>query len=129
MATIQATLEQIATDLEAVTGVETSKVGIEPGISPASYPIVRVVPLAIDKAGGNTFPQFDVRIYFGADTAVYSGMAAVYSALFAMHDEIISILENSGSGYTAVFRRTVTDEDRLKPYKILASTFRVFCGP
>lgn len=118
-------LNQIASDLEAVTGVVSSKVGLEPNISPADYPMIRVVPSEIGDASAYSRRKLDVLVYYGAKIHAFSGMAAVYAALLAMEAEIITIMESGTGGYIGVFQKTITDEDRLDTYKLFASRFMV----
>lgn len=118
-------LRQIATDLEAVTGVTTSKVGLEPTINPNDYPIIRVVPTRLSHAEALPRRKIEVLVYYGAKVLTFAGMDAVYEALLAMEGEIITIMENGQGGYLALFQETLTDEDRLETYKLFASRFEV----
>lgn len=125
MGDVMAILNQIAADLEAVSGVTTSKVGLEPTINPNDYPIVRVVPTKLEYSAALGRRKIEVTIYYGAKLQPFDGMAAVYEALCTMEQEIIDILQNGQGGYTANFLGTITDEDRLETYKLFASRFTV----
>lgn len=125
MGDVMTILNQIAADLAAVSGVVTSKVGIEPMISPADYPLIRVVPTRLSHADALPRRKIDVMIYYGAPVQTFEGMAAVYEALCTMEQEIIAIMENGQGGYLANFEETITDEDRLETYKLFASRFTV----
>lgn len=118
-------LRQIATDLEAVTVVTTSRVGLEPAINPNDYPIIRVVPSRLSHAEALPRRKLDVDIYYGAKVQAFAGMDAVYEALLAMEQEIITIMESGQGGYLALFQETITDEDRLETYKLFVSRFLV----
>lgn len=125
MGDVIAILNQIATDLAAVSGVQTSRVGIEPAISPADYPIIRVVPTKLQPSEMLPRRRIEVLIYYGAKVPLLEGMPAVYAALCAMEQAIIDIMESGQGGYLAEFQETITDEDRLETYKLFASRFVV----
>lgn len=123
MGDVMTILNQIAEDLEAVPGVQTCKVGLEPAISPADYPIIRVVPSKLSHAEAYPRRMIDLLIYYGATVQAFEGMDAVYDALCEMEQSIIDIMENGQGGYVAEFQETTTDEDRLETYKLFASRF------
>lgn len=125
MGDVMAILNQIAADLEDVTGVVTSKVGLEPAISPNDYPIIRVVPIKLMQSEMLPRRKIELLVYYGAKVQPFEGMSAVYEALCTMEQEIIDILQNGQGGYVADFLETITDEDRLETYKIFASRFVV----
>lgn len=125
MGDVMTILSQMATDLEAVIGVTTSQVGLEPAISPNDYPIIRVVPSRLEHSAAIGRRKIEVMIYYGAKVQPFEGMAAVYEALCTMEQEIIDILQNGQGGYVANFLETITDEDRLETYKLFASRFIV----
>lgn len=111
-------LEAARDALAAIPGVASCKVGLEAGISPADYPLVRVVPSRITAGkpyGGRTV---DALIYFGVDRSVTQdgGLEAVYAALFDLEAQIRSAVSALGGRYM----ETITDEDRLDTYKLMA---------
>lgn len=120
-------LEDMKTALASVPGVQTCKIGIETGISPDDYPIIRIVPQRSEHGSSLTRTKLSVMIYFGAPLAESDagGLEAVYESLCTMEEDIITALENSSNAFTAVWKDTVTDEDRLEQYKLFASRFDV----
>ncbi len=119
-------LEAARNALAAIPGVASCKVGLEAGISPADYPLVRVVPSRL--TGGKPYGRrtIDALVYFGVKrTATEAGgLEAVYGALFDLEREIRSALSILGARYV----ETITDEDRLDTYKLMAARFELLEG-
>lgn len=113
---MMATLEAMRDALALIPGVASCKVGLEANIGPADYPLVRLVPSRIIPGRPYHARECDTLIYFGAPIANSEGMEAVYTSLFAMEAEILAVLKAQGARY----RETVTDEDRLDAYKLMA---------
>lgn len=109
------TLEAARDALKLITGVASCKIGLEPNISPADYPLIRVVPsrLTPGKPYGNR--TIETLIYFGAQTAKSEGLETVYGDLFDLESAIIAAVQGLGGRY----RETITDEDRLDAYKLM----------
>jgi hypothetical protein len=127
MATTQTmgALEQLRDALATIPGIKTCKIGLEANITPDDYPIIRVVPsLARDgRALGRR--DIDLLIYFGApvqafdDTPDAEGrtrMEKVYAELFEIEARVREQLTRHGG----LYRETITDEDRLDTYKLMA---------
>jgi hypothetical protein len=103
--------------MELIPGVQTSRIGLEPTISPQDYPIVRLVPSRA-RADGMT-RKADVLIYFGQPLhEADNGIGAVYAALLDMEEAVIAAL--SGNGFMVKYLETLTDEDRLEHFKLMA---------
>jgi len=119
-------LNNIKSCLQTIPGIVTCKVGIENGINPDDYPLIRIVPTR--DMHGATIPRkkVEVLVYYGAKIGEIDegGLEAVYAALCGMEDSIITALE-SCRDFTATWEDTVTDEDRLEAYKLFASRFMV----
>ena len=101
--------------LAGISGVASCKVGLEANISPADYPLIRLVPSRLTPGkpyGGRTI---DTLIYFGAQTAKSEGLETVYEDLFDMEAAILAEVQALGGRYI----ETLTDEDRLEAYKIM----------
>ena len=64
-----AILSDIKDALDGITGVTTCKIGLEQGISPADYPIIRIVPTRREHGAALPRTKVNVLIYFGAATA------------------------------------------------------------
>lgn len=61
----------------------------------------------------------EVLVYFGAPVhEAQGGIDDVYDALLAMEEAIIAAL--SGNGFAARYVETITDEDRLEHFKLMA---------
>jgi hypothetical protein len=112
-------LEGLRDALATIPGVASCKIGLEANISPADYPLIRVVPSRIAPGelleGGSTA---ELLIYFGADigAAESGGLEAVYTALF----DLESAIRQKISDANGIYRETITDEDRLDTYKVMA---------
>lgn len=109
------TLEAARDALADIAGVASCKIGLEPNISPADYPLIRLVPsrLTPGKPYGNR--TIETLIYFGAQTTTSEGLETVYENLFALESAIIAAVQDFGGRY----RETITDEDRLDAYKLM----------
>jgi hypothetical protein len=99
-------LETLRDELAAIDGVQSCKIGVEADVSPADYPMVRLVPLRIIPGRPYQNREAEVLVYFGAPVAHSEGMEAVYDALFALELAILRILRSSGHRY----RETITDD-------------------
>lgn len=109
------TLEAVRDALADIAGVASCKIGLEPNISPADYPLIRLVPsrLTPGKPYGNR--TIETLIYFGTQTATSEGLETVYENLFTLESAIIAAVQDFGGRY----RETITDEDRLDAYKLM----------
>ena len=113
---MMATLEAVRDALAGIPGVASCKVGLEANIGPGDYPMVRLVPARIIPGRPYHARECETLIYFGAPIANSEGMEAVYTSLFALEAEILAVLKAQGARY----RETITDEDRLDAYKLMA---------
>jgi len=109
------TLEAARDALELITGVASCKIGLEPNISPADYPLIRLVPSRLTPGRPYSGRTIDTLIYFGAQTATSEGLETVYDALFALEAAILAEVKALGGRYI----ETITDEDRLDAYKLM----------
>lgn len=117
MLALEAARDALATipGLAVVNGEVSCKVGMEANISPAHYPMIRLVPSRITPGrpyGGRTA---ECLIYFGAKTANSQGLELVYAELMTMEAEILRVLKTLQGRYI----ETITDEDRLDAYKLM----------
>lgn len=115
LADIPAELLTARDALAALGEVASCRIGIENGISPNDYPLVRLVPSRFTpgKPFGNR--TCEVLVYFGAKIANSEGLEEVYRGLFALEKVILDTLRPLGARYI----ETVTDEDRLDTYKLM----------
>ena len=115
-------LEQLRDLLAAVDGVQTCKIGLETNLTPADYPIVRIVPV---KLAPSEFSLAGLRaqellIYFGKPIHEFdAGLESLYTEIFAMEVALINALPRSGD-YVVRWLETITDEDRVEAYKLMA---------
>lgn len=112
-----ATLEAARDALAVISGVASCKIGIEANISPADYPMIRLVPVRLTPGRPYHDRTCEVLIYFGARIAASEGLEAVYEALFDLEAEILTVVKTLEGRY----RETITDEDRLDTYKLMAA--------
>lgn len=117
-------LNLVKARLDGIEDVKTCQIGIEPDISPADYPIIRIVPA---KAARTDQPlcsrrNYDLLVYFAAALDAFDGMSVVYDALFEIEHEIITRME-SGDGFRLRYVETIADEDRLPTFKVFVSRF------
>lgn len=115
-------LEELRDLLGAVDGVQTSKIGLESAMSPEDYPIVRVVPSSIKPSELQLagFRAFECLIYFGKPIAeADNGLEDLYRETFAMEVALIAALPAAGE-WVARWQETITDEDRVPGFKMMA---------
>ena len=113
---MMAALEAVRDALAAIPGVASCKIGLENNLSPSDYPMIRLVPSRIIAGRPYHGRECETLIYFGAPIANSEGMEAVYDALFELEGSMLAVLRTGGHRY----RETITDEDRLDAYKIMA---------
>lgn len=98
----------------AVPGIASCEVGIEANVSPDAWPLIRIVPRRVVPGASYGGRSIETWVYFGTQTSESrGGLPAVYEALATMEADILEALRAIGGTYT----ETITDEDRLKPYK------------
>lgn len=114
---MMAALEAARDALAVIAGVASCKVGLEANISPADYPLVRLVPVRITPGKPYNNRTAEVMIVFGTPTTKAEGLEEVYRDLFALESEILRVVRNLGGRYV----ETVTDDDRLDAYKVMAA--------
>ena len=115
------TLEALRDALAAVPGVASCRVGLEDNISPADYPLIRIVPNTITPGRPYANREAECSLYFGAPIANSAGLEAVYSALFDLEAQILAVVRAFGGSYLD----TITDEDRLPMYKLMVIRARI----
>ena len=113
LATLQATRDALA----LIPDVASCKIGLEQGITPADYPLIRLVPSRLTPGRPYGNRTVECLIYFGMDItgAEAGGLEAVYAALFGLEAAILDKLRSLGHRYV----ETITDEDRLDAYKLM----------
>jgi len=118
-------LEGLKTALAAIPGVVSCRIGLEENITPDDYPIIRLVPSRAADGAAYSHRKVELLVYFGMpiqpfdDTPDTSGrvrLEKLYAALFALEAAIITSLGQAGAHYV----ETITDEDRLETFKVMA---------
>lgn len=117
-------LDRFRDSLATIPGIASCKIGLEDGISPDQYPLIRLVPVNLSRM--NIGPRkMELLIYFGMpiqaiddtpDANGYVRLEKVYAALFELEAAIGAKLAAFQGGY----EETITDEDRLDTYKLMA---------
>jgi hypothetical protein len=116
-------LEALRAALAVVPGVATCSIELEANMTPADYPMVRIVPSRLSEAGVIGWRGVDCLIYFGRPIHEFSsGMESEWQELLAMEAALLqAMLQHGGSTYS----ETILDEDRIDAYKLLAIRCRV----
>lgn len=118
-------LEGLRDALAVIPGIKSCKVGLEDNITPDDYPMIRVVPSKLENGRTIQRRSADVLIYFGLpiqpfdDTPDAAGrvrLEKLYAALFDIEEQIRLITYRNRGKYV----ETITDEDRLDTYKLMA---------
>lgn len=115
-------LEALRDQLAMVPGVASCRIGLEANMTPADYPMVRIVPSRISPAKMLGRRNVDALIYFGQPIHEFTsieGLQGQYGALLAMETAIIDAAEQTPTA-TVLYRETVLDEDRVDAYKLMA---------
>ncbi|MBS3953639.1 MAG: hypothetical protein KGZ88_11885 [Methylomicrobium sp.] len=119
-----AALGQLRDKLATISGVNTCAIGLETGLSPDDYPIIRLVPTRFSRIDKER-ERMELTVYFGVPlTEADQGLTAVYEQLISLESAIKDAI-HFGEGYSVMFVDTITDEDRLDHYKLFASRFQV----
>ena len=123
------TLQAVRDHLGALPGVTTSRIGLEANMTPADYPIIRIVPGRMSNGPTMVRRKIETLIYFGQPIHEFTGEPAspgttgleeLYAGLLAMEASIVSALRTVPGGVSCVYRDTILDEDRTDAYKLLA---------
>ena len=109
-------------DLASILGIKSVAIGIEPQISPASYPAIRIVPLE-EKPENLHRKRVTVDVYLGYATKPQA-IEEAYTTLYGWASEVIIALEQ-GAGYAAIWQGTTNDGDQLPAAKMLCVSFEV----
>lgn len=96
---MMAALEAARDALAAVPDCASCRVGLEDGISPAHYPLIRLVPVRITPGRGYGHRTCEVLVYFGDKLAPSEGLETVLAGLFAMEKAILDIGKAEGWRY------------------------------
>lgn len=115
LADIPAELLAARDALAALDLVESCAIGLEAGISPNDYPLVRLVPARFTPGRPFGNRTCELLVYFGAKITKSEGLEEVYRGLFELEKAILDTLRPLGVRYV----ETVTDEDRLDTYKLM----------
>lgn len=123
------TLQAVRDHLGTLAGVTTSRIGLESNMTPADYPIIRIVPGRLSNGPTMARRKIEALVYFGQPIHEFTGEPAsqdttgleeLYAGLLAMESEIISALRTVPGGVSCVYLDTILDEDRTDAYKLLA---------
>ena len=104
-------------DKLATLDVQTCKIGLEANMTPADYPMIRLVTSRVTPTVVRPRREIELLIYYGQplhDFAV--GLEALTESHMAMEASIIEVVEDFGGKYI----ETITDEDRLEGYKMMS---------
>lgn len=106
--------------LAVIPGVQTCKIGLESNMTPEDYPIVRLVPSTIRNGGALTRRRVGVLIYFGKPIHEFTaGLEDLWAELLDMERQVIDVVETT-PGLAGFYLETITDEDRIDAYKLMA---------
>lgn len=122
---MMALLESLKASLATIPGVATCRIGLEENITPDDYPIIRLVPSLAGNGAAYAHRKVEMLIYFGMpiqpfddnpDTAGRVRLEKLYASLFDMEAAIMTKISQAGAHYV----ETITDEDRIETFKIMA---------
>lgn len=104
----------------ALPGSVSCRIGLEANMTPADYPMVRIVP-SIGRYGAMIAArQCELLIYVGLDVHEFeAGLEALYQQLFAMEAAVIDAAL-AGGDLRFSYIETIFDEDRVDAFKLIA---------
>jgi hypothetical protein len=115
-------LEAARDSFRSIDGVASCHIGIEATISPADYPMIRIVPERLTPGRPYSNRTATCLVYFGMPIAESegtdhtSGLEEIYRALFDLEAEILEKLRALEGRYI----ETIMDSDRIAAYKLAA---------
>jgi hypothetical protein len=118
-------LEVLRDALANIDGIVTCKIGMEDNICPDDYPIIRIVPSRLRNGITVGERRAEVIVYFGLPIAPFDDvpdddnrvrLEKIYAAMFVLEEQLRNVIYNNSGKYI----ETITDEDRLETYKLMA---------
>lgn len=125
-----AALTAIKNKLATLSGVVSCKIGLEQAVSPADYPLIRILCPSRKRADDKR-RSLDVLIYFGlAVDESDSDAETVALALMAMEESIEDLMYAIGGGFIVMFEETseaeaVINGEVMNAFKMLVSRYTV----
>lgn len=113
--------------LAKIAGVKTCKIGMEPDITPADYPLVRIVPSVLrDGVPRGVARECEALIYFGLPLhESVEGLEAVYQQLFAFEQKLLAAARSATAVGSVVLIETILDEDKIEAFKMMALKVKI----
>ena len=107
--------------LAAVDGIVTCKIGLEANMTPADYPMVRIVPSAVRYGTMMGSRQIDCLIYFGQPIHEFTdGLEGLYESLMGLEILLLAAAQAAPGVQRFEYTETVLDEDRVDGFKLMA---------
>ena len=113
------TLDAMKTNLASIKGVKTCAVGLEANITPASYPMIRLVPTQFRKSDKAAHYRIcDLAIYFGLPLVEGKTSAeTIYKDLIEMETKVIDATR-MGDTYRSTYQKTMVSTSEVEHYKL-----------
>ncbi len=122
-------LASIRDALAALDGVKTCRIGMEKSITPADYPLVRIVPRTIkDGVPRGLVREVECLVYFGMPLQQFTdlgGLEAVYEKMLPFEQRLLDAMRAADGVASVVHEETLLDEDQNAAYKTMALRVRV----
>lgn len=120
MSTANDILVRLREQLAAVAGVTTCRIGLEANMTPADYPMVRLVPSRITDGPTLHERSIELLVYFGQPVHEFEGgLQEQYAQLLAMEAALREAAFGTPELYVE-YVETILDEDRIDAYKLMA---------
>lgn len=120
MTNVYPSLVTLRDSLAGLAGVATCRIGIEANMTPADYPMVRIVPENIEDDSTMGRRRTAVLIYFGQPIHEFdAGLEALWQSHLTMETAIVDRAFQT-TGITFEYVETILDEDRIEAYKVMA---------
>lgn len=120
-------LASVRDALAEVEDVKTCRIGMEAGITPADYPLVRLVPIQLeDGIARSANNAVEAWVYFGLDCHEFEdGLEALYAKLSAVWLQLMDAMRQASGVHSVTHVRTVFDEDRVEAFKLFAIRVKI----
>ena len=120
-------LNAVKEKLATIQGITTTNIGLEPNISPKSYPLIRIVP---QRTTGQQYirEKYNFFVYIGFKLQESQGYETIYQTLYDVEKQVKElivpeVIDASGHQFIIKFKESLNDEDKLKGFKVMVMSF------
>ena len=113
--------------LAKVADVKTCKIGMEHDITPADYPLVRIVPSVLrDGVPRGVARECEALIYFSLNVHEFEdGLEAVYAKMLEFEQQLLAAARAATAVASVVLIETLLDQDENEAFKTMAMKVKI----